>query len=179
MIDFEDLYFEWMCGLVNDSENKSEQYKVLLRYLYNSDFIWTLPMDANREDDGLSLRYVFADIMKISHPMIEEIFARKNVSILEMMVALAVRTEDDIMADPKYGRRVPVWFWAMIDSLNLSEQYDHVFDESYCSFVLNRLINHEYRADGFGGLFYIPNYKGDLRQDEIWVQLNKWLHNFV
>ena len=53
-------YFKWMCQLVLDRRySKSLSYRKLLQFLNRVDFSYTIPMDGNREDDGIDLRYRF------------------------------------------------------------------------------------------------------------------------
>lgn len=48
--------------------------------------------------------------------------------MLEMMIALAIRCEETIMDDPRYGNRTKQWFWNMMKSLGLSYMNDDCFD---------------------------------------------------
>lgn len=54
-------YFNWMCQLVCDKRwrNKGLSYQMLLSQLHSIDFQYTLPMDENRAEDGIDLRYRF------------------------------------------------------------------------------------------------------------------------
>lgn len=52
-------YFEWMYQLVCDDFNKRLSFRKLLARLYDADFQYSLPMDENRETDGIRLRYRF------------------------------------------------------------------------------------------------------------------------
>ena len=53
-------YFNWMCQLVlGRRHSKSLSYRKLLRFLNRVDFFYTIPMDGNREGDGINLRYRF------------------------------------------------------------------------------------------------------------------------
>lgn len=53
-------YFEWMCQLVYDERYiRRLSYQKLLNHLHNIDFQYSLPMDGNRAEDGIDLRYRF------------------------------------------------------------------------------------------------------------------------
>ena len=56
--------------------------------------------------------------------------ALEECSVLEMMVALAKRIDDDILYDYEIGTQTEKWFWMMIDSLGLSGMTDDSFDEN-------------------------------------------------
>lgn len=59
-IELNNEYFEWMCQLVcNERYSRRLSYQKLLRHLHNIDFQYMLPMDGNRAEDGIDLRYRF------------------------------------------------------------------------------------------------------------------------
>ena len=96
-----------------------------------------------------------------------------------MLVALAVRIEETIKDDPRYGDRTRQWFWSMLKNMGLNMMTDDVFDKEYCQEKLRIFINREYEPDGKGGLFYIPDHGDeDLRDLEIWTQLCWYLNGF-
>jgi hypothetical protein len=100
-------------------------------------------------------------------------------SILEMMVALAIRCEEEIMYDPDIGDRTAQWFWCMIANLGLGGITDDVYDRAYVDDILIRLLYREYEPDGRGGLFRIRNCEYDLREVEIWCQMLWYLNTIV
>ena len=60
--DIRNAYFEWIYNLVNRSNGKrSLSYRKLLFLLHGEEFTYTMAMDGNRYDDGINLRYRFAD----------------------------------------------------------------------------------------------------------------------
>ena len=97
-------------------------------------------------------------------------FASESCSVLEMMIALAIRLEEHIMHDPDIGDRTAMWFWGMLDSMGLSEMDDSEFNLAYVEAVVQRFLDRDYRPDGKGGLFTIEECKYDLRKVEIWYQ---------
>ena len=171
-------YFEWLCSLVNDSKLSRRSYKNLLEYLYNTEFVFIMPMDENRCADGINLRYRFGDELNLDGPVIASCLDDKPCSILEMMVALAVRCETHIMQDPDIGKLSGRWFWMMISNLGLAEMYDSQFDSEYVNFIVYRFMNREYSSDGKGGLVYLPDSQYDLRSMEIWYQMMRYLSKY-
>jgi hypothetical protein len=99
-------------------------------------------------------------------------------SVLEMMIALAVRCEETIMDDPAYGNRTAQWFWGMITSLGLNGMTDELYNRFEVDRVVANLLNREYQPNGKGGLFTIRRCDRDLRTVEIWVQL-LWYINSI
>ena len=172
-----DEYFEWMCGLIcSNRYAEAISYRKLLAYLHNIEFTYSIPRDKNRAEDGLDLRYRFAYETNIKHA---EDYIHGPCSVLEMMVALAIRCEENIMDDPSYGNRTGQWFWSMIVNLGLGFMTDSRFDEQFVDDVIFRFLNREYEPDGKGGLFTVRNCKYDLRTVEIWYQMCWYLDTFV
>lgn len=156
-----DRYFDWLVSKVFD-----KRYSKLLRFLFNQDFYWSVPMDENRYFDGMELRRDF----ETETGGILDFDSLGDCSVLEVMIALAIRIED-IEADDDYGDRTSKWFWGMIHDLGLMCMTDDEYDEYYISSVLDRFLNRDYAFDGTGSLFCIPNTSKDLRTVEIWYQM--------
>ena len=168
-----DEYFEWLCEMIDIGRfSKQISYRKLLTHLHNIEFTWFVPHDDNRADDGVQLRRRFAlvrDDLRLQR------YLNGPCSVLEMMVALALRCEEWIMDDAQMGNRTGQWFWGMIRNLELSGMRDDKFDRDYVDYVIARLLNREYEPDGNGGLFTVRHCDHDLRTVEIWVQLSWYL----
>ena len=172
-----DDYFEWLYDIVDvNTYSRYISYRRLLEYLHDTEFIFLIPKDENRAKDGADLRYRFA----LSHGLDDTPECLDGpCSVLEMMVALAIRCEEDIMDDPDIGDRTKQWFWGMITSLGLGAMYDTRFDICYVEEVVERFLNRDYEHNGRGGLFTIKHPRYDLRDIEIWRQLNDYLNCIV
>lgn len=167
------LYFDWVCDLVDSSMCKS--YKKLLNRLHEIDFTYIIPMDDNRAEDGIDLRYRFGDENDIESYIIANELDYTPCSVLEMMIALAVRCEEHIMGNSDIGDRTAKWFWTMVDNLGLMGMNDGRFDEEYVDDVIFRFLDREYERNGRGGLFIVDTDK-DLRTVEIWYQMCWYLN---
>lgn len=177
--DIPSLYFKWMCDLVcNDKYSRKPSYKKLLKHLNEVEFTYILPMDGNRMYDGINLRYRFGCECGYSDHEIALYLDDRPCSVLEMMVALAKRCEDDIMDNPDIGDRVGQWFWNMIVNLGLGPMHDRNFDEDYIDDVMYTFLNREYSYDGEGSLFVVKDSKKDMRDVEIWYQMCMYLDEF-
>lgn len=174
-------YFEWLFDLAcGDLYADQISYRKLLIHLHEVEFIYVHPRDYNRADDGTKLRrrYVLSIIPEgFYEQAIDELTG--PCSVLEMMLALAIRCEEDYMGDPGIGDRTRQWFWSMIRSLGLGSMMDHAYDSAYINEVLDRFMKREYEANGRGGLFTIKNCKYDLRDFEIWFQMGWYLDTIV
>lgn len=171
-------YFAWMCQLVSSGKrySKNPSYRKLLRHLHNVDFDYILPMDGNRAEDGASLRYRFGDENGYEDSEVAIFLDCRPCSVLEMMIALAVRCEEHIMDDPDIGDRTGQWFWNMIVNLGLGSMHDENYDEDYVDEVVDIFLNREYERNGEGGLFTVRDTNDDMRSVEIWYQMHWYLN---
>lgn len=170
-------YFEWIYELMCEERYANDiSYRRLFTRLYDTEFLYLMPIDKNRAGDGEALRWRFALVRGLDY--IPDSL-NGSCSVLEMMVALALRCEETIMDDTRYGNRTGQWFWDMIVSLGLGSMYDSNFDERYVDKAILRFLYREYEPDGKGGLFTIKNCDVDLRELEIWDQLNLYIEAFV
>ena len=160
-------YFEWLYDIVCENRySEGYSYRELLSYLHDIEFTYIIPKDANRAEDGIELRYRFAYDTGCA---CADGYIEGPCSVLEMILALAIRCEESIMDDPRYGDRTGQWFWKMITNLGLGGMIDNRFDEYYVEDVVARFLNREFEPNGRGGLFTIKNCDYDLRYVEIWV----------
>lgn len=168
-----DEYFEWLCELIDSSRfSKQVSYRKLLAHLHNIEFTWFIPYDDNRANDGIQLRRRYA----LAHDDLTlSTYITGPCSVLEMMVALAIRCEETIMDDALMGDRTGQWFWGMVHNLGLTPMTDPKFDRDFVDEVVARFLNREYSPDGRGGLFTVKHCSHDLRTVEIWRQLSWYL----
>lgn len=159
-------YYNWLCNIIKPLNG--ETYNQLLKFLFDTDFVYIIEMDVNRYIDGIDLRNRF--IYETNMP-IEPFYNDKKCSVLEMMVALSIACEERIMGNTKYGDRTSEWFWNMIDNLGLINLYDGNYDEDVATNKILTFLNREYSPNGFGGLFTVDDSFGDIRNVDIWYQL--------
>lgn len=171
-------YFDWLYELVCKQRYSNRiSYKKLLTHLHNTVFRYSILKDQNRAEDGICLRYRFTDEYYSIRDA--EKYLKGPCSVLEMMVALAVRCEENIMDDPNIGDRTGQWFWEMIGNLGLGSMNDTRFDIVYVDEVISKFLDRKYSPDGRGGLFTIKNCDCDLRKVEIWYQLCWYLDSIT
>ena len=168
-----DEYFDYLVDIVGGDHG----YSMALRRLFIYSFEYYVDGDDNRAADGVDLRFDFA----CSDEEIDWIFASmpEDCTVLEMMVALAVRVENDIMYNPDFGDRTSEWFWIMFENLGLNKYPDEQYDEEAVDGIIDILVQRRYRRNGIGGLFYVTDPKIDMREVEIWYQMNYYFceHN--
>lgn len=170
--ELNNAYFEWMYQLVcGEQHSKRLFYRKLLYLLHDMEFTYTIPMDGNRAEDGTDLRYRFGYENAYESSMIATYLDDQPCSVLEMMVALAIRCEEHIMDDPDIGDRTGQWFWNMIVNLGLGSMSDTNFDRDQVEKIIHKFLNHEYKRNGEGGLFTVKHIRINMRSVEIWYQM--------
>lgn len=169
-------YFEWLYeygtrGMVSTYIS----YRKLFELLHSIKFDYYLLDDSNRYADGISLRRKFenAEGFEGFYELCDE-----PCSVLEMMLALAIRCEDTIMSNHEYGDRTRQWLWGMILNLGIGRMTDDVFDKRRVETCVYRFMEHDYDYDGKGGLFLVRNPDRDMRDLDIWTQMCWYLDNF-
>lgn len=170
-------YFLWMINIVGPAPGKyrRKNYRDLLEHMNHTEFVPFHPMDENRVDDGIELRYRFGREEDIPDAEISVSLDNRECSVLEIMVSLAIRMEETITSDPDYGDRTGLWFWDMVESMRLMNMDDIQFAAETVDRALNRMIHREYASNGLGGLFTVQNPREDMRNVEIWYQMMWWL----
>lgn len=166
-------YFEWLCDIVCQKRFANTiSYRKLLAHLHNVPFRWSRTLDADRADWGVDMRYRFAQSRSLDAGSFDvRAYLGGPCTVLEMMVALAVRCEEDMMDDPEYGDRTSQWFWNMVVSLGLGGTTDQVYDYDRVEGVIQRFLNRDYEPNGKGGLFTLRHAPFDARKVDIWYQL--------
>lgn len=166
---FEESYFNWLCAKVNHVEvpTPSLTYYRLFRVLHNTEFIWLIPGDDNRADDGRDLRARF--IVESGMTPDNDVYML-GCSVLEMLIAFAIRVEfqTDTSAHD--------WFRIFIDNLNLSRYTDASrISESRIQDIIQTFVWRRYEYNGTGGLFPLRRAEHDQRSLEIWYQFCDYL----
>ena len=170
-------YFEWLWNFTKCRGHS--QNRKIITLLHNIEFRYSIPMDANREEDGIDLRYRF--ITEVGIPKnCQEVYKYLDgpCSVLEMMIALAIRCEESIMDDPDIGDRTSEWFWLMMKNLGLDYMSDRKFDRDIAEEKISIFLDRRYKRNGEGGLFVV-NGRRDLRKVEIWYQMCWYLDTIM
>lgn len=171
--ELQNCYFEWMTNKVFRFSDEINNYYKLLCYLNDIEYSYTLDRDINRYNDGLDLKKAFCSEVGVSRSNAD--YLGHQCSVLEMMVALAIRCEVSIMTDPAFGDRTWVWFMAMLQSMRLDMQTNDSYNETYVEERISIMLNRTYDAYGDGALFIVRNPMLDMRQVEVWIQMNWFL----
>lgn len=168
----DELYLEWLYSQVGSVRirTRSKTYWSLLRQLYIKEFVWIIPNDDNRVEDGRDLRIKFLEQCGLED--VDPDWMGLGCSFLEMLIGLAKRLSFED------GRGVAFWFWQLIENLKLDYLNDALFEDDDVEVVdevLNTVIWRTYHYNGNGGLFPLRYPEEDQRDVEIWYQLNAYI----
>lgn len=167
----DELFFKWLYSQVGNVRlrNPTRTYWKLFRQLYSKEFVWLIPNDDNRLEDGRELRQVFAREQRID--IHDPLWLSMGCSMLEMLIGLSIRLnfEEDRWA-------IDEWFWHLLRNLNITYCNDA---SDYIPQIVEELLDdlnwRTYDPDGQGGLFPLQYPEHDQREVEIWYQLNTYL----
>ena len=173
-------YLLWLYHQVGNlaSSDPNRSYTLLTEQLHKKHFRWRVPNDDNRALDGIFLRESYFE----EYPGWEEVpWAKEQCSVLEMLVALALRA-DNTASGIGLQEGPEEWFWKFMANTGLVEftdaeylDQDHVTRETV-AIIVDRLLDRRYNYDGSnGGLFPLKHPGEDQRHVELWYQLNAYL----
>ena len=180
---FQKQYLEWLCKTVE----AGPEWHLLWYQLHQIPFVWIIDRDENRAEDGKYLRYLYSlecSDKGVSSDEIEEYLAGP-CSVMEFLVGLARRIEDDIMYDADAENRTNVWFWEMVKNLGLDKYDDEHYSAIEIDDIVNRFMSRKYSKNGDGNVFKIghksgPNYWDTFPNNmEIWSQVHAWANNCI
>jgi hypothetical protein len=166
----DELYFLWLYGQVGSvkDRNRSRTHWNLLRQCHKTEFIWIVPNDDNRAEDGRDLRQEFIQEQQLVD--VDPDWLRLGCSMFELLVGLSRRLSFEDDGDPKR------WFWQLVENLNLAKYTDKVrLPVATVDEVLNRVIWRTYHPHGIGGLFPLRNPSQNQTEIELWYQLSAYL----
>lgn len=159
-------YFDWLVSHVasTSNPNPSRSYYQLLEQMHRKRFIWFIPNDDNRVEDGRELRYEF-----MNGPSEDD----ECCSFLEMLIALSRR----VCFESSYGTSMD-WFWHLAENLDLRKYNDEALmdlEPLEIRYILDKVVDREYEKSGLGGLFPLDRPERDQRKVELWYQMSSYL----
>lgn len=165
----DESYLTWLYAQVDSVRRRSPSrtYWQLLRQLYTKEFVWFIPNDDNRVEDGRLLRYEFLESEKLEA---DHEWLGLGCSMLEMLIGLSRRLSFEAWDEPRE------WFWILLRNLGLNELNDATnYDMEEVDETLDRVIWRTYNRNGKGGLFPLQRARKDQRDVEIWYQLSEYV----
>lgn len=166
----DELYFIWLYRQVAnpDIAEPSLTYWKLLKELFTKEFVWLIPNDDNRIEDGKALRIEFIQDEGLTE--VDRDWIELGCSMFELMVGLSRRLAFEAEGEPHF------WFWAMMENLGIHKYSDdRRFARIHINKILDRVIFRTYKENGFGGLFPLKHPEQDQRNVELWYQLSAYV----
>lgn len=172
--DIFDAYEEEIIRTATEYLKAHGSYSELCAYLYSRPFFFILPRDEDREDDGLSLRLRIMDYVTYGKRGMALAYS-EPCNVLEMMLALAQRAEDDIIFTANKDH-VGELLYDMISSMGIAWLTDDYYSEVAAQSAVDNMLNRRYEPNGHGGLFTVKKTSKDMRDMEIWYQMQAYLN---
>lgn len=168
----DELYFKWLYRQVASDRlrNPSKTYWSLFRQLFTKEFIWLIPNDDNRIEDGKDIRYDF--VMETGVEDADAAWLEMGCSMFEMLLGLSRRLAFEAEGRPRE------WFWRLLENLDLENYNDDAYmhlTRDKTEDILERVIWRTYSADGHGGLFPLNHPRKDQTKVELWYQMNAYI----
>lgn len=165
----DDRYFEWLYSHIGSTNERTSRHThwSLARKLYTTPFRWKLVLDANRAEDGCSLRGEFAD--RWGHEGMDPNWMSLPCSLLEMVIYLSHVLSFEAYAEPRE------WFWKLMRNVGLEAYDDRNYQDRPVELILNSIMERQYGPDGNGGFFPLRHPERDQRGVEIWYQKEAYL----
>ena len=127
-------------------------------------------MDENRAADGLELRddfeYETGEYLDVSSGLLP------NCSFFEMLAALAIRCENQLMRNLSLGDRTSKWFFEFLDNLGIDNRLNREDIED----ITVNFMNGKYKSNGEGGMFPIRRTGINQRGEQLWKQLSAYIN---
>lgn len=160
-VDYE--YYQWLISEIAIPGNKS--YNDMFERMHNLEFVWIVPNDDNRVQDGLDLRVQFQNEVRDKVNL-------DGVTILEVLVALSRRVAFT------GGGDAPTWAWKLIKNLGLHKASDPLIGlkATRVEEILYDLVWRTYDRNGRGGFFPLKHSLEDQTKVEIWYQMNAYVN---
>ena len=170
LLEIAEDYHEWLCDMMCANLPEHRNYTELLYDLDEKEFIWSHPMDENRDADALALRkeYFFDN----GYDLRDMVLSPR--SCLEVLVAFSRRIEIEIMGEPG-DDHIERWFWIMLDNLKLLEFDDDHYDHGFVIHKLDIWLTRKFTSSGKNGIFPLKKPTSDQRDIDIWYQMQAYL----
>jgi hypothetical protein len=159
-------YFTWLTSQIKVPATNKNRYDDLFQRMHDTEFVWIVANDDNRQQDGADLRTEFLNGSRrkvFKHP----------VSLLEVLIALSRRAASSSLNQTDPG----IWAWKMLKNLRLTKASDPLIGQKAQNVeeILEALIWRTYKRDGRGGLFPLKHPRDDQTKQEIWNQMNAYI----
>ena len=162
-------YEDYLLNIVCTPKDKYK-YSRMLHELYLTPYHSSIRLDQSRITDGLDMREAFLDECGFAGHRTFPV----QCTVLEVLVAMCLRCERDIMCEPNRDKTAR-WFWDMMYFSNLADYPDNTFNREAVRDILDGILKHAYTRNGYGGFFYIPESNENMRKMDLWSQMMHYI----
>ena len=148
-------YYDWLLEQIRFDK---PEYDMLMEELYNRPFYYSEEFDENRAEEGLYLRSTFTADLK---PGRANEVKKRECSILEMLIALSIRIDDEYIGDPSNPNPGMI-FWEMISNLGLDKCTNRRFRIDFVDKVLTIWLDRDFKKNGEGSIFPLKYPKPEI-----------------
>lgn len=163
-------YFKWLCEQIG---YRDLPYHKLLWQMLHTPFYWkkSIVTDANRAGDGEYLRVLYSEQTGFN------VTGIGSCSVLEMLVALALRIED-VMGDPGENNQGK-WFSDMLYNLSLASMNDHnmLYSDKTINDILVKWMKR--KPNDLGETYELFPVSDDMRSMPIWEKVCSYLNKSI
>ena len=160
-------YVHWvMKDKIHMTDREIRNYSKLVDILARIEFYWIHPMDENRAIDGLELRsdfeYETGEYLDKSSGLLP------RCTFFEMLAALSIRCENQLMRNLSIGDRTSRWFFEFLDNLGVDGRMTNEKD-------IRRIIDET--MSGEKSMFQLKKNRGiNQNNEEIWKQMSAYIN---
>lgn len=178
-MSFDGVWEEYRKWLLSRCRFYDLNYERLTTFLHNRKFTYSIYMDQNREMDGTIQRDYFLSEKGYFNQDDPEIvrFLNNPCSVLEMLVGLAIRMDNDWVGNP-LDPTPDRCFVIFLDNLGIFEN-DMAFDKrrKRIESAVNKWLNRSFTFNGYGSIFPLKQneFDEDQRSQEIWHQMMAYI----
>lgn len=166
----DELYMVWLYSQVADPDiaDPTLTYWKLVKQLFTKEFVWLIPNDDNRLEDGKELRNEFIHDRGLED--VDREWMSLGCSTMELMVGLSRWLAFEAEGEPYY------WFWVMLENLGFHRYSDNRrLPKTYINRVLDGVIFRTYKPNGAGGFFPLSHAVEDQTNVELWYQMSAYV----
>lgn len=173
---------DYLCWLMNQCQLEAEGpagYLKLCEVLQDIYFVSLIEFDENRIEEGKELREEWADTDGGDIYELEGLIPY-TCTALELILVMARRMCFE-MSDSQYEAGIGKWVMELLENAGLATFRNDIFEidpegsTQKIKMILHDIIYRRYMPNGSGSFFPSDGYKGDVRQDELLVQMNNYL----
>lgn len=161
---FWEHYGDWLIKRIGF---RDRNYIPLLRILHDIPFRWIILKDRNRASDGVYRRREFFVEMGVLEGKFDQ-----ECSVLEMLVSLAIRIDEEFTGNPGDPAADELLF-EFIKNLGLVEI--DVKNVGKITNIVEKWLDRDMDFDGNGGILPLRHASKDQRHTEIWDQMMEYI----